>query len=154
MPWNSDLRSDLEEQLAWEPDLDADAIAVLVVDGHVTLRGTVGSDEEKRTAERIAAQVFGVVAIEDRLEVRRFDSKTRKDAELRADVLQALMLDDLVPSTIDVKVENGVVAFTGHADWHYQREAAKLAAARSVGELEIVDEITLVDPARPTIDHA
>jgi osmotically-inducible protein OsmY len=154
MPWNSDLRSDLEEQLAWEPDLDADAIAVLVVDGHVTLRGTVGSDEEKRTAERIAAQVFGVVAIEDRLEVRRFDSKTRKDAELRADVLQALMLDDLVPSTIDVKVENGVVAFTGHADWHYQREAAKLAVARSVGELEIVDEITLVDPARPTIDHA
>jgi osmotically-inducible protein OsmY len=69
MPWNSDLRSDVEEQLAWEPDIDANAIAVLVVDGHVTLRGTVGSLEEKRTAERIAAQVFGVVAIEDRLEV-------------------------------------------------------------------------------------
>jgi BON domain len=56
MPWNSELRSDVEEQLAWEPDIDADAIAVIVVDGHVTLRGTVGSVEERRTAERIAAR--------------------------------------------------------------------------------------------------
>lgn len=43
MPWNSDLRSDVEEQLAWEPDIGANAIAVMVVDGHVTLRGTVGT---------------------------------------------------------------------------------------------------------------
>jgi osmotically-inducible protein OsmY len=64
------------------------------------------------------------------------------------------MLDDLVPGTIDVKVEDGIVALTGHADWHYQREAAKLAVPRSVGEREIVDEITLADPVRPTSDHA
>jgi osmotically-inducible protein OsmY len=154
MPWNSDLRADVEEQLAWEPDIDANAIAVLVLDGHVTLRGTVGSVEEKRTAERIAAQVFGVVAIEDRLEVRRLDSQRRKDAGLRAEILQALMLDDLVPASIDVKVEDGVVALTGYANWQYQPEAAKLAVAHSIGELEIVDEITVVDPARPTVDHA
>jgi hypothetical protein len=37
MPWTNDLRADVEEQLAWEPDIDANAIAVMVVDGHVTL---------------------------------------------------------------------------------------------------------------------
>jgi len=154
MPWNSDLRSDVEEQLAWEPGIHADAIAVLVVDGQVTLRGTVGSVEEKRTAERIAAQVYGVVAIEDRLDVRRLDSRARKDAELRADILQALMLDDLVPGTIDVKVEDGVVVLTGSAHWYYEREAAKLAVVPFVGELEIVDQIAVVDAVRPAIDHA
>ena len=154
MPWNSDLRADVEEQLAWEPSIDANAIAVVVVDGHVTLRGTVGSVQDKRGAERIAARVFGVVAVENRLEVRRLDSQKRKDAELRADILQALMLDDLVPDTIDVRVEDGVVALTGYADWRYQPEAAKLAVAHSIGELEVVEETTVVDPARLTVEHA
>jgi osmotically-inducible protein OsmY len=71
MPWNSDVRADVEEQLAWEPTIDANAIAVSVDDGHVTLRGTVGSVQEKGVAEEIAARVFGVVAVEDQLEVRR-----------------------------------------------------------------------------------
>jgi osmotically-inducible protein OsmY len=154
MPWNSDLRSDVEEQLAWEPEIDANAIAVMVVDGHVTLRGTVGSIQEKQVAERIAARVFGVVAVEDQLDVQPLDSQKREDAELRADILQALMLDDLVPSSIDVKVEDGVVALTGCADWHYQRDAAKLTAARSVGRLDVVDEIDIVCPPRRLVDHA
>ena len=154
MPWNTDLRADVEEQLAWEPNIHADAIAVIVVDGHVTLRGTVGSVQEKQGAERIAARVFGVVAVEDQLDVRRLDAQKRKDAELRADILQALMLDDRVPSSIDVEVENGVVALTGCTDWQYQRDAAKLTAARSVGSLEVVDEIEIVWPPRRLVDHA
>ena len=154
MPWNSDLRADVEEQLAWEPNIDADTIAVIVVDGHVTLRGTVGSVQEKQGAERIAARVFGVVAVEDRLEVRRLDSQKRKDAELRADILHALMFDDRVPSSIDVKVEDGVVTLTGSADWHYQRDAAKLTAARNTGRLDVIDEIEIEWPPRRLVDHA
>ena len=154
MPWNSNLRSEIEELLAWEPDIDADAIAVLVVDGHETLRGTVGSIQEKRFAERIAARVFGVVAVEDQLDVQRLDHQKREDAELRADILQALMLDDRVPPSIDVKVEDGVVALTGCADWHYQRDAAKLTAARSIGRLDVLDEIEIVWPPRRLVDHA
>jgi osmotically-inducible protein OsmY len=153
MPWNSDLRADVEEQLAWEPNLDSDAIAVIVVDGHVTLRGTVGSVQEKQVADRIAARVFGVVAVEDQLDVRRLDTQKRKDAQLRADILQALMLDDRVPSSIDVTVEDGIVALTGWADWHYQRDAAKLTAARRVGSLEVVDEIEIVWPPHRLVDH-
>jgi len=154
MPWNSDLRADVEEQLAWEPNIDADTIAVIVLDGHVTLRGTVGSVQEKQGAERIAARVFGVVAVEDRLEVQRLDSQKRKDAELRADILHALMFDDRVPSSIDVKVEDGVVTLTGSADWHYQRDAAKLTAARNTGRLDVIDEIEIEWPPRRLVDHA
>jgi osmotically-inducible protein OsmY len=154
MPWNTDIREDVEEQLAWDPNLDAKVIAVTVIDGHVTLRGTVGSVEEKHAAERIAAKVFGVVAVEDRLEVQPLDPPKRKDAELRADVLQALMLDDLVPASIDAKVENGVVTLTGNANWRYQPEAAKLAVAHRIGGLELVDEIVVVTPSRLTVDHA
>jgi osmotically-inducible protein OsmY len=64
------------------------------------------------------------------------------------------MLDDRVPSSIDVEVEDGVVALNGCADWQYQRDAAKITAARSAGSLEVVDEIEIVWPPRRLVDHA
>jgi hypothetical protein len=39
--------------------------------------------------------------------------RERDDADLRGDVLQALMLDRLVPLTVDAKVRAGIVTLTG-----------------------------------------
>lgn len=69
MPWNDEMREDVEEELAWDPNVDAKSIAVSAVDGHVTLRGTVGSVREKLEAQKVAAAVFGVVAVKDELQV-------------------------------------------------------------------------------------
>jgi osmotically-inducible protein OsmY len=70
MPWNDEVRADVEEALAWDAKLADDTIAVSVDDGHVTLRGTVGSMREKLEAKNVAADVFGVVAVKDELQVR------------------------------------------------------------------------------------
>jgi osmotically-inducible protein OsmY len=132
-----------------EPQIDPKAIAVSAEDGRVTLRGTVGSPPEKRAATKAAERVFGVVAVNNKLEVRLLDERRRDDAELRADVLQALMLNSLVPSTVDVEVDHGLVTLTGTANWNHQRIEAERVASTIVGTLEVVDEIELYHLPNP-----
>jgi len=137
----------VKDELRRYPDVDVAAIAVAGSDGRVTLRGTVGRDDEKRAAGEAAANVFGVVVVDNALEVARLNVQTREDAELRAGVLEALMLDAAVPATVDVKVEQGSVTLTGNAKWQYQREAAEIVAGSIAGR--VTNEIELVEPASP-----
>jgi osmotically-inducible protein OsmY len=122
MSANDDMLTDVTEELLWDPKVDSRAIAVSADEGKVTLRGTVGSLREKREAAAVAARVFGVIAVDNELQVRLLDEAKRSDAQLRKDVLQALMLDDLVPPTVDAKVDSGFVTLTGTAEWQFQRD--------------------------------
>jgi osmotically-inducible protein OsmY len=146
MSWNDDLASNVRDELSWDPKVDAAAVAVSADDGTVILRGTVGSLREKREASSAAERVFGVVGVDNKLEVRLLTDAKRDDADLRGDILQALMLDSLVPSTVDVKVDDSYVTLTGTADWQYQRDEAEFVASNVVGALDVVDEIKLTQP--------
>ena len=86
-----------------------------------------------------------MVSVDNELQVRLMGDSKRADADIRGDVLQALMLDGLVPSTIDAKVDDGFVTLTGTADWQYQRDEAELVASAVVGILDLSDEIELVN---------
>ena len=143
MSLDTDLGADVGDELFWDPKLDNSAIAVSADDGKITLRGTVGSVREKREAKKAAERVFGVVSVDNQLQVKLMDDRRREDAELRGDVLQALMLDSLVPATVDAKVEDGYVTLNGTADWQYQRDEAEHVASRIVGTLDVIDEIEL-----------
>jgi osmotically-inducible protein OsmY len=149
MQSNDELRRNVKDELACEPQIDPKAIAVSAKDGRVTLRGTVGSPREKRAATKAAERVYGVVAVDNKLEVRPLNERRRDDAHLRADVLQALMLDSVVPSTVDVKVDHGLVTLTGTANWNHQRMEAERVASTIVGNLEVVDEIELYHVPSP-----
>ena len=140
---NDDLQLDVAAELSWDPKLDSKAIAVSADDGAVTLRGTVGSFREKREAGKAAARVYGVTEVSNELQVRMLDSSRRDDADLRGDVLQALMLDSLVPMTVDAKVRDGVVTLTGTAQWQYQRDEAEFLTASVPGVSGIDNDITL-----------
>jgi osmotically-inducible protein OsmY len=146
MSSNDDVVSDVREELFWDPKVDNTAIAVSADDGKVTLRGTVGSLREKREARAAAERVFGVVAVRNELQVRVLNDDRRGDAELRGDVLQALMLDSLVPRTIDAKVADGFVTLTGTAEWQYQRDEADHVVSNIVGTLDVFDEIDVQHP--------
>jgi osmotically-inducible protein OsmY len=143
MSANDDLATRVSDELFWNPVVDNDAIAVAADDGRITLRGTVGSLREKREAEKAAQRVFGVVSVQSRLEVTRMGDEQRADAELRGAVLQALMLDGLVPASVDAQVEDGVVTLTGSAEWHFQRDEAGRVASDVPGALDVRDEIEL-----------
>ena len=141
----------VRDELRRDTDVDAGAIAVAGSDGRVTLRGTVGSDHERRAAGKAGAHVFGVVVVDNALQVARLNGQRREDAELRAGVLEALMLDTTVPESVDVKVEHDFVTLTGTAKWQYQREAAEVVARSAVGARNVVNEIELVQPASPDV---
>jgi hypothetical protein len=70
MSANDDMVADLQEELAADPKLHGAAITVAANDGRVTLRGTVGSLDERREASAVASRVFGVVWVRNELEVR------------------------------------------------------------------------------------
>ena len=143
MSSDTDLVADVSDELFWDPKVDNTAIAVSADDGTITLRGTVGSLREKLEAKKAAERVYGVISVDNDLQVKLMNDAKRGDAEVRGDVLQALMLDSLVPSTVDAKVDDGLVTLTGTANWQYQRDEAEFVASNIVGTLDVVDEIDL-----------
>jgi len=146
MSLDYDLTADVGDELFWDPKVDSEAIAVSADGGTITLRGTVGSLREKREAKKAAQRVFGVASVDNQLQVRLMNDDKRADAELRGDVLQALMLDSLVPKTVDAKVDDGFVTLTGTADWQYQRDEADFVASNIAGALDVFNEIELEHP--------
>jgi len=143
---NDELVRWVTDELFWDPKVDGDAIAVAANDGRVTLRGTVGSFREKREAQKDAERIYGVKSVDNELKVKILSNDGKEDADLRGDVLQALMLDSLVPATIDAKVEDGWVTLTGKAEWQYQRDEAEFIAGNVYGVIGVDDEVDLDNP--------
>ena len=147
---NDDLKVQVDDELLWDPKVDNTAIAVSVDDGVVTLRGTVGSFRQKLEARQDAKHVYGVKDVKNELEVRIMNDDRRTDAELRGAVLQALMLDSSVPTTIDVKVDEGFVRLTGTAHWKFQGDEAEFVAGNVPGVFGVINEVQIVPPG-PTV---
>jgi osmotically-inducible protein OsmY len=143
---NEQLIDDVNDELHWDPKLDNAAIAVSADDGTVTLRGTVGTFREKRGAKKAAERVYGVTEVKNELEVKLLTDSRRDDADLRADVLQSLALDSLVPATIDAEINDGFVTLTGKAEWQYQRDEAESVAANVAGVIDVEDDVELIGP--------
>ena len=151
MMTNDELRIAVEDELRWEPRVDSEAVAVTVDGGQVTLRGTVGSLREKFEANKAAKRVYGVKRVEDEVQVRILGAHSREDADLRGAVLQALMLNSEVPSSVDAAADNGVVTLSGSVEYQFEREEAETVASKVSGVTSIDDKITLLPPG-PSAD--
>ena len=113
---DEELQRYVTDELLWDPKIDSEAIAVSAHDGIVTLRGTVGSFRQKREAMRAAERVYGVRNVNNKLDVYVLTEHRRQDAEIRGDVLQALVLDALVPTHHRRPGERR----NRHLDWYRQ----------------------------------
>lgn len=138
---DADVERDVREEIFWDGRIEADDVAVAVRDGTVTLRGTVGSFGEKRAAEYATRRVVGVVAVDNRLDVRLLIRHARADAELRGRVLQVLAWNSFVPDTVDARVEQGMVTLEGTAQHRFQRDEAERAVMNLAGVRSVFDEI-------------
>lgn len=146
MSTNEELTAEVSDELFWDPKVDNTAVAVSADGGNVHLRGTVGSLREKREAKKAAQRIFGVTSVDNQLQVRLLGDKRRADADIRGDVLQALVLDSLVPGTVDAKVADGSVTLTGQVTWQYQRDEAEFVASNIVGALDVWNDIKIQPP--------
>jgi osmotically-inducible protein OsmY len=147
---DDDIMRDVEEELRYDPDLDATDIAVSVKDGVVTLTGFVKSYSEKWEAEQAAKRVAGVAAVANDIEVRLPDFDARPDPEIARDVVAELKTWLPVSSkNIKATVKNGWVTLEGEVEWNYQREYAEQAVRRIKGVRGISNLISLKPRAQP-----
>src|ERR1700732_3501872 len=90
MKSDSDIKRNVEEELRFDPDIDATDIGVAVKDGVVTLVGFVKSYTEKFEAEAAAKRVAGVVGLANDLEVRLPGSFEKPDPDIARDAVSAI----------------------------------------------------------------
>ena len=117
------VRDAVQQQLEWDPEVDASAIGVAARDGAVTLTGYIDSYAGKLAAERAAKHVRGVRAVANDVDVRlKLD---RTDADIALDAARALDLYATIPPGVKAGVHNGHVTLTGVVPWPYQKKHAE-----------------------------
>lgn len=148
---DEEIKRDVEQELRWDPDIDATDIAVTVHNGVVTLTGFVRSYSQKYQAETDAKRVAGVVAVANDLEVRLPSADQRPDPEIARDAVASLR-NELPYSWEQIKVivKNGWVTLEGNVEWNYQRERAEAAIRRVKGVKGISNLIKLKPKVEPT----
>ena len=117
------VRDHVQQQLEWDPQVDASAIGVAAKDGSVTLTGYIDSYAGKLAAERVAKRVRGVRAVANDIEVRlKLD---RTDADIAGDAARALDLYASIPKGVQAAVHDGHVTLTGTVTWQFQKTHAE-----------------------------
>jgi len=145
------LKREVEDELRWDPAVDASRIRVGVADGTITLAGQVSSLAQRVWAEEAARRVAGVGAVDLALDVKIAPMQTRSDAQIgeaAAGVLaQQICLRD---AAIAAEVDRGLVTLRGEADWDYQRRVAEACIRKLAGVVGIRNAITLRRREAPT----
>lgn len=146
-----DIKRDVEDELRWDPDIDATDIAVTVNNAVVALTGFVRSYMQKYEAERDAKRVAGVLGVVNDLEVRLPDIDDRPDPEVARDAI-AKIKSELPYSweKIRVVVSKGWLTLEGEVEWNYQRERAEAAVRRVRGVRGITNSIEIKPQVSPT----
>ncbi len=141
---NSELQSDVQNAIKWEPLLNAAEIGVTAKDGVVSLTGVVDSYAKKLEAENAAKKVTGVKALVEKIEVKFPDSWSKTNVEIANEVLTALKSSWSVPrDKVTVKVENGWVTLEGELPWNFQKDAAKRAVVYLTGVTGVSNNIKI-----------
>jgi osmotically-inducible protein OsmY len=154
---DSDIKRDVEEELKWEPNVDATDIAVAVKNGVVTLTGFVRSYAHKLAAERAAKSVAGVVGLANDLEVRLPGVDQKPDPDIAREVAAELKV--WLPASwehIKPVVKNGWVTLEGEVEANYQRDSAERAVRWIKGVNGVSNLIRLkprVTPSPTEIKH-
>ena len=154
------LKEDVEDELQWEPSVNAAEIGVAVKDSIVTLTGRVSSLTQKHAAARAAARVAGVKAVANELEVGLLPADERTDEEIARSVANALAWNASVPpDRIKAQVSHGWVTLEGTVEWYYQKEAAAravryLRGVRGITNKIVVQPVVTADVVKAQIDAA
>lgn len=125
-----DIKRRVENELEWEPSIDAANIGVSVREAIVTLSGRVSS----RTAETAVLRIYGIRGVASELRIQRAGDFLHADEDIVRAAAQALLWDPLVPEdSVDIVVTDGVISLQGTVEWAFQRDAAQRAVGSLMG---------------------
>jgi osmotically-inducible protein OsmY len=150
MRLDSDIKRDVEDELRWDPDIDAIDIGVAVNNGVVSLTGFVRSYTQKIQAERDAKRVAGVMGVANDIEVRLPALDQRPDPDIARDAVNALKLElPFSSENIKVVVKDGRLTLEGAVEWNYARERAESAVKRTRGVKTVTNAIEVKPKVAP-----
>ncbi|MGZ5271217.1 MAG: BON domain-containing protein, partial [Ramlibacter sp.] len=150
MKSDSQIKTDVAAELAWDPAVDPRRIGVAVKDGVVTLSGVLETWLEKHAVERAVRRVSGVRAIAVDLEVKLSPAHQRGDAEIAEVAANALRWHSLVPDElVKAEVEDGWVTLTGEVDWPHQVRSAGQCVAALTGVRGVTNLVTVRQRVSP-----
>ena len=150
MKSDAEIKEDVLDELAWQPNIDETEIGVIVENGIVTLSGVVNQYSKKIAAEKAVKSVEGVKAIAGDIEVKYGDDFKKTDKEIAKAVVEALEWNSSVPEeNLTIKVEDGWVYLSGEVNWQYQRNAAKSAVENLLGVRKVINNISIKQAVKP-----
>ena len=156
MKKNEILQKDVQDAIKWEPSLKSTQIGVIVLDGVVTLTGTVDTYAKKVEAENAAKNVAGVKAVVEEIKVK-FEGANHvtSDQEIASNIVSAFKWNWDVPNDcIKIKVEDGWVTLDGEVQLNYQKVAAKKAIINLVGVKSVINNITVENESVDNVEKA
>jgi len=146
-----DIRQAVENELTFDPLVDATDIKVVNMNGDVALNGTVPSYPQYLEAETAAQRVAGVKNVHNHLEVVLPPGDSRDDPTLTTAANNALMLNVTVPDGVEATAHDGDITLTGTVSYGTERTAAELTVGRLTGVRNVRDDIEITSEA-DTID--
>jgi len=150
MRLDSDIKRDVEDELKWDPGIDATDIGVAIHNGVVTLSGFVHSYGQKTQAERDAKRVAGVVGVANDIEVRLPVIDQRPDPDIVRDAVSALKVElPFSSENIKVVARDGWLTLEGAVEWNYARERAENAVKNIRGVKGVTNSIEVKPRVAP-----
>jgi len=147
MSKTKDIRQAVENELTFDPLVDATDISVVNMNGDVALNGTVASYPQYLEAAAAAQRVDGVKNVHNHLEVMLAPGDSRDDPTLTTTANNALMLNVTVPDGVEATARNGNITLTGTVSYGTERAAAELTVGGLTGVRHVKDDIEISNDA-------
>jgi len=145
LPTDMQIKSQAENTLLWNEDIDSSKIEVSVSEGIVTLTGTVNSLWKKWEAEQTVYRNFGVISVENHLTI--VPTTSIVDQDIAEDIENALDRNYYIDAEdISVKVDRGVVTLMGDVNSTFARTQAEEIALYTTGVMDVKNELRLTAP--------
>ncbi len=144
-----DIRDAVEDELIFDPLVDASDITVKNMNGEIALNGTVPSYPQYVEAAVAAQRVAGVKNVHNHLEVVLPPGDYRDDPTLTTAANNALALNITVPAGVEATARNGNLTLTGTVSYGTERVAAELTVAGLAGVRNVKNQIEIRNDADP-----
>lgn len=142
-------RSDTEiaaaavNRLDWDGAVPKDAVHVTVQDGHVTLKGTVAQQFQRRAAAWAVQPLWGVISVANQITVTAPSKFPANPDQISDDIRRALNRSWFAADTVHVSASGGTVTLSGSAETLRDRDLAVQTAMSAPGTTGVENHIRI-----------
>ncbi|WP_066342350.1 BON domain-containing protein [Azohydromonas lata] len=150
MKTDAELKQDVQDELEWDPAVDATTIGVAVEHGVVTLSGHLQTYAQKWAVQKALRRVAGVKAYALELDVLLAPNHRRSDTEIAQFAQAALQQLAVLPAAaVRLMVDKGWITLQGEVDWEFQRRLVEKTISHLTGVVGVSNDITLKHHSMP-----